>query len=253
MSNNNLNINQPVIISKITIFLISIYIVLFEFIWVTQSIIPKPSLLFDSFISLWSDYNLLNAFFETTAVIFPAILIAIVVLEIFAKLFLKTLIDYSGIINIVTPFKYFSFFFFALLLNFVFQESLLAEILFAILFVISKLLTSVFNEKNFAEEEYILSAQSLGLSKSQIYSIVVWKSLKPNVYKNLTKVHMQLWVAVLIYEFIGASIGMGAVYRLAYNYNDVLSLISLGIFISFVILIVNSIIKMVVSKLIFWK
>ena len=80
MSLNKFIINKPVSISKITILLILIYIVLFEFIWVTQNIIPKPFLIIDSFLSLWSEYNLLNAFFETTAVIFPAILIAILVL-----------------------------------------------------------------------------------------------------------------------------------------------------------------------------
>jgi len=253
MSSNKFEINKPIAISNITILLILLYIILFEFIWVTQNIIPKPSLVFDSLISLWSEYNLLNAFFETTAVILPVILIAVVVLEILVKIFLKIFIDYSGIVNIAAPFKYFSFFFFALVLNFVFPESLLAELIFAILFVLFNLLKILSNKTNFIAEEYILTAKSLGLSKNQILSQIIWKSLKPKVYCSIVPLHTKLWTAVLIYEFIGASIGVGTIYRLAFNYNDLLAIISLSIFISVVILIGNSILKIVVSKLIFWK
>lgn len=253
MNLNKFIINKPVSISKITILLILIYIVLFEFIWVTQNIIPKPFLLVDSFLSLWTEYNLLNAFFETTAVIFPAILIAIIVIELLAKIILKHFLSFSGIVNITVPFKYFSFFFVALLLNFIFPNSLLAEFIFAFLFVLFKLLKMVSDASDSIAEEYVLSAKSLGLLNDQIFSNVIWKNLQPKVYNNLIPVHTQLWVAVLIYEFVGASIGMGTIYRLAFSYNDLLAIISLGIFISLVILIVNSIFKMVVSKLIFWN
>ncbi|MCF6269246.1 MAG: hypothetical protein L3J41_06030 [Melioribacteraceae bacterium] len=253
MSSNKFSINKPITISSISILLILVYIILFEFIWVTQNIIPKPSLIVDSFISLWSEYNLLDAFFETTAVILPAILIAVIILEALIKIFLRIFINYSGIVNIAAPFKYFSFFFVALILNFIFPESLLVELLFATFFLLFQLLKNVSHETNFLEEEYILAAKSLGLSKSQILSQIIWKSLKPKVYNNLVPLHTKLWGAVLIYEFIGASIGIGTIYRLAFNYNDLLAIISLGIFISIVILLFNSILKFVVSKLIFWK
>jgi len=112
---------------------------------------------------------------------------------------------------------------------------------------------SVSDEMESVTEEYVQSAKSLGLSDNQIFPKVIWKSLMPKVYNNLIPVHTQLWIAVLIYEFVGSSIGMGAIYRLAFTYNDLLAIISLGIFISLVILIVNSILKIVISKLIFWK
>ncbi len=253
MSRNKLSINKPITISNITIFLILLFIVLFQFVWVTQSIVPKPSLIIDSFLSLWSEYNLLDSLFETTAVIFPAILLAIVILEVLSKILLGIFIKFNGIMNIAAPFKYFSFFFFALLLNFIFPHSLFAEFLFAILWVLFKLLKIISDETDFIAEEYLLSAKSLGLSNTQVFSQVIWKSLKPKVYSTLVQIHTQLWVVVLIYEFIGASIGIGTIYRLAFNYNDLLAIISLGIFISLVVLSVNSILKFVVSKLIFWK
>lgn len=253
MNSNKIVINKPLSISKITILLIMVYIVLFEFIWVTQNIIPKPFLIIGSFQSLWTEYNLLNAFFETTAVIFPAILIAIIVLESLAKLFLRHFLSYSGIVNITVIFKYFSFFFVALLLNFIFPNSLIAEFLFASLFVLFKFLKIVSDASDSIAEEYVLSAKSFGLLNNQIYSDVIWKSLRPKVYNNLTLIHTQLWAAILIYEFVGSSLGMGTIYRLAFSYNDLLAIISLGIFIVLVILIFNSIFNLVVSKLVFWK
>lgn len=253
MTINKLNTNKPLTISNITIILTLLYIILFEFTWLTQSIFPKPSLLIESFISLLSEYSLVDAFFETTAVIFPVILVAIIILEIFIKLFLSLFIDYNGIKNISAPFKYFSFFFFALLFNVLFQHSLLAESIFTLIFVTSLLLQTLSNETNSIKEEYVLVAKSLGLSRGQILSKVIWKSLKPNVYGKLVSIHTTTWIAVIIYEFIGSSNGIGSIYKLAFDYNDILAIISLGIFISIVILIVNSILKIVVSKLIFWK
>lgn len=253
MSTHKFYTNKPVSISNITFLLILIYLVLFEFIWITQSVIPKPSLIIESFLSLWSEYKLLTAFFETTAIIFPAILIAIVLLEIIVNLFSRTIESFSGIFNITVPFKYFSILFVALLFNYTFPESFLAEFLFAILFVLSKLLKVVLDEYSSVAEEYILTAKSLGLSKNKIFSQVIWKSLKSKVYFKLTSFHTQLWAVVLIYEFVGSSIGMGSIYRLAFNYNDILAILSLGIFISLVIFVINSILNIVVSKLIFWK
>lgn len=248
-----LNTNKPLKTSNITILLVLLYIILFEFTWVTQNFLPKPSLLLESFVSLLGEYKLVDALFETTAVIFPSILLAILIIEIFSKIFLSVFIDYNGIKNISAPFRYFSFFFFALLLNLLFKNSLLVEFIFTILFVIGLLLQVLSKETGSIKEEYVVAAKSLGLSRSQIFSKIIWRSLKPNVYGKLVLIHTGAWVVVIIYEFIGATNGVGAIYRLAFDYNDLLSMISLGIFISLVIFLVNSIIRIVVSKLIFWK
>ncbi len=58
--------------------LVLIYVVLFEYTWVTQTAFPKPSVLVDSFFSLWTEYSLFGALVETTVIIFPVILIMVV-------------------------------------------------------------------------------------------------------------------------------------------------------------------------------
>ncbi len=250
---SNIKFSKKFTASKVTLFLVLIYIVLFEFTWLTQSVFPKPSLLLDSFLSLFSDYNLLNAFVETTANVFPAIVISVILIELFGKTILKILFNFRGIENIKFPFRYFSFFFFVLLLNLFFQESFWVEFIFVSLFVFGKFITSILDGLNSISDEYINSAKSLGLSESKIISKVIWKELQPNIYKNLTSIHTEVWVVAIIYEFVGAVNGMGAIYRIAFNYNDLTAIVALGIFISLIILLVNSIIKIVISKLIFWK
>ena len=253
MTAKKLSNKKPFSITSITIVLTILYIVLFEFTLVTQSLFPKPSLLFESFISLWSEYNLLNGFFETTAIIFPAILVAILVLEIGIKMFLSVCLKYNGIKNISAPFKYFSFFFFALLINMAFPESLLAEFIFATIFILGKLFGILSKATDLITEEYIHTAKSLGLSKGEILTKVLWKNIKPNIYNNLSAIHTQTWVVVIIYEFIGMLNGVGSIYKIAFDYNDLSAIFALGIFIALVILVVNLLIKAVVSKLIFWK
>jgi len=101
--------------------------------------------------------------------------------------------------------------------------------------------------------EYFHAAKSLGLSKGKILSKVVWKNIQPKFYSNLSSIHSQAWLVILVYEFIGGVVGIGSVYRLAYNFNDVFAIISLGIFISLLIMTVNVLIKIVIAKIIFWN
>jgi len=253
MTHRNLTKQKPLTISSITVVLTLLYIVLFEFTLVEQSFFPKPSLLFESFISLWSQYNLLDVFFETTEVIFPAMLASILILEIGIKLFLSIFLNYNGIKNITAPFKYFSFFFFALLLNLVFPESLLAEFIFALIFIFGNLFGILSDATDSITEEYIHSAKSLGLSNGKILQKVIWKNIKPKVYNNISSIHTQTWIVVIIYEFIGALNGIGSLYKVAFDYNDLSAIFALGIFIALIILVVNLLIKAVVAKLIFWK
>lgn len=239
--------------SNITIFFILIYLVLFEFAWVNQSSIPKPSMLLETFASLITEYNLLNGLFETTAILFPAIFLAILIIEFFIRIFLNIILNFNGIINISSPFKYFSFFFFALLFNVIFPNSLLAEFVFITFLVLGNLITTLSDASNSISKEYIESAESLVLSNGKILSKVFWKSIKPNYYGKLVKIHTNAWLAVIVYEFIGAVNGVGAIYKLAFDYNDLFAIISLGIFIAILILAVNSILNFVISKLVFWE
>jgi ABC-type nitrate/sulfonate/bicarbonate transport system permease component len=238
---------------SVTLLLVLLYIIIFEFTWVSQNYIPKPSLLLESFFSLWSAYKLNASLIETTSVIFPVLFFSVIIFEAIQPIVIKILFKYEGIFNIAAPFKYFSFFFAALIFNLVFPQSFWGKILFAFLFTMLIQLKILFDNKVTIKDEYILAIKSLGVSENKIYSKVIWKTLQPHYYGKLHYVHLQLWIAVLIYEFISASIGVGAVYRTAFEFNDLSAVIALGIFISLIIWAVNSILKFAISKFIFWE
>lgn len=232
---------------------IFIYIVLFEFVLFPIRFIPKPSILFESFISLWDTYNLAVLLFSTTSIIYIALLIGSLVITFSAKFILKIIYEYPGLMNLNIPFKYFSIFFCALLFNIWFSDSLTAEFVFAFLVVLIFLLSALNSESQNPKEEYVLTAKSLGLSSSEIYGKVIWKDLQPSIFNRLAKLHISLWTIILIYEFVGQNEGIGSLYFLAYSYNDIAAIIALGILISLLILIGNMIIKYLYNKIFFWE
>ena len=148
--------------------MIFIYIVIFEFVLIPIKFIPKPSILFDSFISLWDSYNLVALLFSTTSIIYLSLVIGYFLISISAKYLLKIVYEFPGMMNLSVPFKYFSIFFFALLFNLWFSDSLTAEFFFAILVVISFLLSVLNKSSKNTKEEYILTAKSLGLNNNEI-------------------------------------------------------------------------------------
>ena len=155
--------------------------------------------------------------------------------------------------NLNIPFKYLSIFFFALLFNLWFSDSLTAEFIFAILVVLSFLISALNRESQNPKEEYVLTAKSLGLCSSEIYGKVVWKDLQPNIFSGLIKLHISLWMIILIYEFVGQNEGVGSLYFTAFSYNDIAAVFTLGILISLLILIGNMIIKYLYQKIFFWE
>lgn len=255
--NNKLTQNLSIVKSSkqlsLVVAFIFIYIVLFEFVLLPIRFIPKPSILFESFISLWDIYNLAVLLFSTTSIIYIALMLGSLVITFSAKYILKIIYEYPGLMNLNIPFKYFSIFFFALLFNIWFSDSLTAEFVFAFLVVLSFLLTALNNALQNTKEEYVLSVKSLGLSSNEIYGKVIWKDLQPSVFNRLTKLHISLWMVILIYEFVGQNEGIGSLYFTAYSYNDIAAIIALGILISLLILIGNMIIKFLYKKIFFWE
>ena len=232
---------------------IFIYIILFEFVLVPVRFIPKPSILFESFISLWDAYNLAVLLFSTTSIIYSALLLGSLLITFLAKYLLKVIYEYPGLMNFSIPFKYFSIFLFALLFNLWFSDSLTAEFIFAILVVLSFLLSALKRESQNPKEEYVLTAKSLGLSSEEIYEKVIWKDLQPSIFSGLAKLHISLWMIILIYEFVGQNEGVGSLYLTAFSYNDIAAVFALGILICLLILFGNMIIKYLYQKIFFWE
>ncbi|MBI5809213.1 MAG: ABC transporter permease subunit [Ignavibacteriales bacterium] len=230
-----------------------VYIVLFEFILPINKVLPKPSLLYESFLHIWSDYNLLFAFTTTTSVIYIAIALSILFLYAGAKYFVKLFVEMKYSIQSFQIFRFVPIIFIAVLFNFWLPNNLLAELLFGFLVAVFLAMNKLFDELKKIKEEYLLVARNLNLTPSDIYENVYWKSSLPALAKHYEQIHILLWSLILIYEFIDNTHGFGFIFRTALDYKDFTTLYTTAIILSLLIWLGNSVIRFVNNKIIYWS
>ena len=233
--------------------LVFVYVILFEFILPYNKIFPKPSILWESFISLWDTYTLLSSLLLTLSVVYTSLLVGYIVIHLKSYFVIKMYSEYTGPIVVPDFLKFFTVIFFAVLFNLWFPESSVAEFVFGII-TCALLIYSVFNKEfNRLKQEYIDSALSLGVSKNIVYRKVIYKAMQPGLVKSLISTHLKLWTVVIIYEFIGGYEGIGLIYRTTFEYNDLAAVAALGIFIAIIISLMNFLLKTAINKSIFWE
>ena len=233
--------------------LLFVYIVLFEFILPINKVLPKPSLLYESFIHIWSDYKLLYAFTTTTSVIYIAITFSVLFLYVRTKQFIKLFVEMRHSVLSFRIFRFVPIFFIAVLFNFWLPNNLLAELLFGFLTASFLAIRKLFNESKKTKEEYLLVARNLNLTQSDIYENVYWKSSLPALAGYYEKIHLSLWTLILIYEFIDNTHGFGFIFRTALDYKDFTALYTTAIILSLLIWFGNSVIRFVNNKIIYWS
>ncbi len=231
--------------------LLFIYVTLFEFILPINRVLPKPSILLESFLHVWKYYNLLEAIVFSAGFVYSSITFGYIIIYLSRKYLANLLLKNSAAFNLLGIFRYVPAFFYAVLFVFWFKQSYLAEFVFATISFLFLFTQKLYQEINLVGEEYIYSAKSLfkGKNTEQIY----WQCALPNTFNYLKRIHYYLWTLVLIYEFVNNSIGIGSVYRLALEYYDFGGIFVLAIFISILILLGSKLIDFVKTKLAFWE
>ncbi len=232
--------------------LLFVYIVLFEFILPVNKILPRPSLLAESFLHIWRDYNLIYAFTISTTVIYLMLMLGFFFVYIRIAWLMKVFVELEATILSFRLFRYLPAFFFAVIFNLWFDDKLLGEFIFALLLVLFLMSKKLFEESKNVKEEYLLVARNLNLTPGDIYEDVFWKSSLPILSEYVKQIHYYLWVLVLVYEFIGNSYGIGSIYRIALAYNDFTALFTLALMIALLIWFGNYLIGAIQNKLIHW-
>lgn len=245
------NINKKNLL--ILLIVLAVYYVLFEFILPINKVLPKPSLLIESFSSLWSDYNLLSAFAVSASAVYTSIIIGYLIVNFTSGFWISTFKKNENLFLPFRLFRYFPAFFYAVIFAFWFPESIIAEYFFALIASVFFLAVTIKTELTKVKKEYLDSAKSLGVSESNINSKVIWKLIQPDVFESLTRLHYYLWVLILVFEYIGKISGFGGIYDSLLSYNDFAALFALAIFISLIIFAGNSFINFFKNKIIYWK
>ena len=247
--------NNKLVKSKI-LFLIAIlfvYFILFEFILPYNKILPKPSMLLESFISIWIDYSLVETMAITTTTIYFTLAVSYIVIFLFSSYLLKIFIEYSEVIEKLKIFRYFPAFFFAIIFSYWFANSIAAEILFAFLSSCLLMISVFLTSAKTCNRTYVDVAMNLGLKKTDIYRQVIFKNIQPKFISEFSRIHYYLWILVMIYEFINEINGFGGVYRTALTYNDFTGLFSIAIVISLLIFLGSAVINFINEKIVFWE
>jgi ABC-type nitrate/sulfonate/bicarbonate transport system permease component len=249
MKNNNQTVKDKFVIA---LTLLGVYILLFEFILPINKVLPKPFLLFESFTHIWFNYDLLSAFTYTSTIVYLSILFGFIQIYLGKVYYLKmfSLIEESaGSLRFIT---YATPFFFLILFNFWFPHNIVAEFICALLLTSFWLLKTLINESKKVRPEYLVTARNLGLSSSEIIDEIFWKASLPVICGNIRKINYQLWIFVLIYEFIGNYHGTGSIYNLAFRYNDFTALFTIAIICGFLIWFGDFLIRQMQNKFVNW-
>ncbi len=245
--------------SQIKIFLFVLlyfvlWIILFEFIIPSNNIIPKPSIVFLSFGALWKDYNLLTNTLITVTNIYIPLIAAYFLLELFSTLMLKLGNLFEDFLMSISWFtKYIPAIIFGIFLIYWFPYSNLIEFIFSFIIGIISLTFLFISEVKHVGSEFLDSAISLGANKKIISRKIIWKAVQPKLFRQLIKLHFNIWSVLIIFEFIKGSSGIGGILRLSLSYRDVSSLFAVFLIIGFIIYLGTQTIKYLQNKFCHWS
>ena len=236
------------------LFYFILWIILFEFILPVNNILPKPSIVIQSFGDLWKDYNLPFGFLNTVASVYLSILIAYLAVHFLNHFFIGRKSIISDFISSLNWFsKFLPGILIGLLLIYWFPASVYIEFIFA--FGTAFLSLVIFFQKSIEniKPEYIDAARSLGITEGRIKRKIVWKALQPEIFNHLNELHLYIWSLIIAFEFIKGNTGLGYIFRLALLYKDLSALFSVFIIVGVTIFIGRWIIKYLHKKFAFWS
>lgn len=243
---------------KIVYYFLSAYlllwIILFEFVFPVNRILPKPSIVILSLGDLWHIYNFGLSYLSTLSIIIFSIVSAYYLVWLFRiPLLSESGINYGFITSAEWISNYIPGVIIGLLLIFWFPDFEFVDLIFAFSAALVSLVIKFKKEIKHVKPEYIDSVRSLGASKKIIAKKVIWKSIEPALFNHLIELNFYLWTVLVIFEYIKGTHGLGSVLRLTIQFNDLsaffTSLIIIGLTIFFLVLLGN----LIKRKYFFWE
>jgi len=233
--------------------LLFVYILLFEFSLAPNKVFPKPSTLYESLFHIFDDYNLLSAFTFTVTAIYFGIFLAYLFIWFSNQLIIRILVEFDKSILILKVFSNLTVIFLFILFAFWFQDRFIGSLCISSMIATFLSIQKMNDEIKKVKKEFIIVAHNLKKPASKIYKQVYWKSIQPEFFSNLIKIHYMLWSLVVIYEFISNSHGIGSIYHTNYVYNDLAGFITISVIVYIVIFLGKTIIQTLKRKFFFWE
>lgn len=245
--------NRKAVYRYLLIYLV-LWIILFEFILPVNKILPRPSIVIGSFSYLIKDYNLFANYISTVAVIYIALLAAYYAVFFVAGLPGK---ENRILTNFIFSLEWFSEYIpgivLGLLLIFWFPASEYIEFIFAFFSAFIPMMIKLVRSVKLVPGEFILSSKSLGFNENFINKKVKWKFCQAEIFKSLKKIHFNLWLVLIAFEYIKGGYGIGNIFQRALAYEDMSAFFTAAILTGLTIFIGSSVLNYISDKIIFWK
>ena len=233
------------------------WILLFEIILPVNNIIPKPSIVLQSFDDLLQKYQLGWNYLSTLSAIYLPMLVA----HYICKFLFPVILQKNVFSDIVLSLQWFSRnipgIILAMILIYWFQRSEVTKFIFAFLISFTSFM---FKSKYMAEinlgrigSEYSLSLQSFGIGTNSISREVIWKAIQPNLMAHIIRQNIYLWASVIIFEYVNLGFGIGTLLRKILQFRDLSALVMIFIIIGISIFISMQLLKLIKNKFHFWK
>lgn len=231
-----------------------LWIILFEFVFPVNRILPKPSIVILSLGDLWHIYNFGMNYLSTLSIIIFSIFSAYILVWLFrVPLTGESDIAYGFITSAEWISNYIPGVIIGFLLIFWFPDFEFVDLIFAFSAALFSLVIKFKKEINHVKPEYIDSVRSLGASEKFIAKKIIWKSIEPALFSHLNELNFYLWTVLIFFEYIKGTHGLGSVLRLTIQFSDlsafITSLIIIGLTIFFLVLLIN----LLKRKYFFWE
>ncbi|MCK9281054.1 MAG: hypothetical protein M0P71_10555 [Melioribacteraceae bacterium] len=187
------------------------------------------------FISILEDYLIVQNLAFTSTVVYSTL--AILYLFMYALLHFTPAIT-NALISIVEKLffiKYLPVLIFAIVLNLLFPGKIWSEFVLAFLYSLILVLIQINKTKSQINPGYSKFANDLSIN----FDAVKEKLFYSNLSRKIKNIHYEVWLLVLIYEFINGQDGLGAVLKQGYVFNDIYAVLVVSFIISLLIWIID--------------
>ena len=228
-----------------------LWVVLFEFIFPVNKILPKPSVVLLSLPDLFKVYHLGESILSSVSSVYLPLAFAWIVLWICKNILVGNNNYFTHFFNSFQWFsKYVPGIILSLLIVYWFPHTEYMKYIFIFLISFASLVMKLRETANSAPVEYIYSAMSLGYKNVKQ---IKWKHSEPELAEHSVNLHLYLWSMLLIFEYIKGGFGLGSVYRTALMFNDISGLFTSIIITGVIVWLGGMLLNFYRQKYFFWK
>lgn len=250
MSSDKIFLKNPF---KILLAFLIIWIVLFQFVFVWNNILPKPIILWESINDILQENQLVNNFLFSIGAITFGIVVSAILTYLF-RVYLLTQSVFTDLISALYKLKFLlPTVIFIIFLIFWIPNSLYTEYILLAFISFIYISKEIINKKSTIQNDFEDSAKSLGLTSKKILAELKFKQLLPSLENSFLLLHIKLWGVLIVFEYVQNTFGLGSVLHSSMMLKDLYVLFFTSVLISLTIIILHFLIQVFFNQFVHWE